>query len=480
MSSDERGPSRLQNLFKSGGRAFSLRVHRKPGEDNGPGTAQPGELLSPASGSVAGRISEEATDPGSFDGPANSASSMAPPRSGAAAAGPAAAAFPDDVDPGGSGGGGSASATTTGGGGGSGGGGAPAAGGAGAGPGLAAGVGGAGGGLMAQAPIPEHRVRKFHKLLEAPVVDLDALRELSWSGVPLALRPQVWRLLCGYLPLARTRQASTLARRRREYADMVPEYYAIPDSERSEDEQAAFRQVGVDVPRTAPGVPFFHTDIVQRSLHRLLYIWGIRHPASGYVQGMNDLVTPFLAVFLSEHLPGPMEGWAAAAVTEPIMLAVEADCYWCLCKLIEGIQDHYTYAQPGIQRAVFRIKELVRRCEADVSDHLESEAVDFIQFALRWVNCLLVRELPFALAIRLWDTYLAEGTGFSEFLVYISAAFLLSWRDRLTRLEFQELLLFLQRLPTADWTEAQLERVLSEAFILRSSYSDAQSHLRLG
>lgn len=52
-----------------------------------------------------------------------------------------------------------------------------------------------------------------------------------------------------------------------------------------------------------------------------------------------------------------------------------------------------------------------------MSDHLEAEAVDFIQFALRWVNCLLVRELPFCLAIRLWDTYLAEGTGFSEFLV---------------------------------------------------------------
>ena len=28
-----------------------------------------------------------------------------------------------------------------------------------------------------------------------------------------------------------------------------------------------------------------------------------------------------------------------------------------------------------------------------------------------------VRELPFCLALRLWDTYLAEGTGFSEFLV---------------------------------------------------------------
>ena len=42
------------------------------------------------------------------------------------------------------------------------------------------------------------------------------------------------------------------------------------------------------------------------------------------------------------------------------MDAAEADAYWCLCKLLDGIQDHYTHAQPGIQRTVFRVKELVR------------------------------------------------------------------------------------------------------------------------
>lgn len=34
----------------------------------------------------------------------------------------------------------------------------------------------------------------------------------------------------------------------------------------------------------------------------ILYIWAIRHPASGYVQGINDLVTPFFVVFLSEFI----------------------------------------------------------------------------------------------------------------------------------------------------------------------------------
>ena len=32
-----------------------------------------------------------------------------------------------------------------------------------------------------------------------------------------------------------------------------------------------------------------------------MYIWAIRHPASGYVQGINDLVTPFFLVFLQEY-----------------------------------------------------------------------------------------------------------------------------------------------------------------------------------
>ena len=89
-----------------------------------------------------------------------------------------------------------------------------------------------------------------------------------------------------------------------------------------------------------------------------------RHPASGYVQGINDLVTPFLAVFLGQHLDGPMEEWQIESLPEEVLLGVEADSYWCLSKLVDGIQDHYTYAQPGIQRTVFHLKELVRYCHS--------------------------------------------------------------------------------------------------------------------
>ena len=47
-----------------------------------------------------------------------------------------------------------------------------------------------------------------------------------------------------------------------------------------------------------PLLAIFQQLPVQELFERILFIWAIRHPASGYVQGINDLVTPFFLVFL--------------------------------------------------------------------------------------------------------------------------------------------------------------------------------------
>jgi hypothetical protein len=349
----------------------------------------------------------------------------------------------------------------------------------------------------------EPRVAKFTRLLNEPVVDIEALRELAWSGIPQHLRPLCWRLLLGYLPPNRERRDQILARKRREYRELIPEYYdsaavAVAGAaaaaaangmggglnnnhssiSRATEEESALRQVAVDVPRTAPGVPFFHLPRMQKVLERILYIWGVRHPASGYVQGINDLATPFLAVFASEKMQNieDMSTWTLEDLPESDVLDIEADCYWCLNKLLDGIQDHYTYSQPGIQKTLFHVQELVARVEAPTAAHFEKENVEFIQFAFRWANCLLLRELPFKLGQRLWDTYLAEGPALKEFLVYVLSSFLLSWASQLKTMEFQELIMFLQRVPTGEWEESDIELVLSRAFMWRASFKGATSH----
>lgn len=41
----------------------------------------------------------------------------------------------------------------------------------------------------------ESKIDKFQSLLDASVLNLEELRQLSWSGVPAKLRSVTWRLL---------------------------------------------------------------------------------------------------------------------------------------------------------------------------------------------------------------------------------------------------------------------------------------------
>jgi TBC1 domain family member 2 len=88
-------------------------------------------------------------------------------------------------------------------------------------------------------------------------------------------------------------------------------------------------------------------------------VWGIRHPATGYVQGVNDLATPFLYIFLSERLGEcfclKSQGGVARRegvcpdldsgcedvpmefedISDAELLNIEADAYHCLTRLLD-------------------------------------------------------------------------------------------------------------------------------------------------
>ncbi|SCV73870.1 BQ2448_6300 [Microbotryum intermedium] len=354
------------------------------------------------------------------------------------------------------------------------------------------------------------RRRKFVECLGAETVDLG--RTLAWAGIPNELRPMAWQLLMvswqyscrtflislikvlstrnqGYMPAPSARRISTLARKRQEYADAVR--LAFSRGVKGLD-GPIWHQISIDVPRTNPGIQLWQCEGTQRSLERILYVWAIRHPASGYVQGINDLVTPFFQVFLSSYIDSDPETYDVAALPPAVLEALEADSFWCLSKLLDGIQDNYIFAQPGITRQVARMKELCARVDggsrmkgslnaletsidcgctlastiAPLAHHLEENSVEFIQFAFRWMNCLLMREMSVKNIVRMWDTYLAEGQdAFSEFHLYVCLAFLVRWSDRLREMDFQSIIMFLQSLPTQQWSDKNTELLLSEAFM---------------
>jgi hypothetical protein len=137
----------------------------------------------------------------------------------------------------------------------------------------------------------------------------------------------------GYLPCNVERRSQTLLKKRSEYMEYVQQSF------KRDLDHTIWHQICIDVPRTHPGIKLYQCDKIQKMLERILYCWSIRHPASGYVQGINDLATPFLQVFLTEYVGGDMlKTCQLDSLSQLDMENIEADTFWCLTKLLDGIQ----------------------------------------------------------------------------------------------------------------------------------------------
>ena len=71
---------------------------------------------------------------------------------------------------------------------------------------------------------------------------------------------------------------------------------------------------------------------------------------------------------------------------KPTMREIEADSFWCMSKLLDGIQDNYTFAQPGIQLKVVQLKELIQRINGREKLPLSTQSfiISLAIFIVQW------------------------------------------------------------------------------------------------
>jgi hypothetical protein len=325
------------------------------------------------------------------------------------------------------------------------------------------------------------RDQKFDFILSAPVVDLDSLRDLSWLGIPIAHRATVWRLFLDYAPVNSTVRESTLQHKREDYFDCVARVYT--DGPRRLWTNSQFQmqsQIRRDLPRTH--TPILKNDRVLLLFERVLFVWSVRHPASGYVQGMNDLLQPFFFVFLTPHC-GSVEAVLTLenldGVSEVALREIEADCFWCFSKLLDGLQDCFTADQPGLYRMLEALSRVVERVDPKLAGWIMTEEIPYQEFAFRWMNCLLVREFPFPLLFRIWDLYISYPARITSTHVYVCAAMLNSLSARLTRLSRMDFVLEIHKMDPEVWTQDTIEVILAQAYVYEKMFAGAPAHLRM-
>ncbi|ORY25154.1 rab-GTPase-TBC domain-containing protein [Naematelia encephala] len=263
------------------------------------------------------------------------------------------------------------------------------------------------------------------------------------------------------------------------------------------DLRATIRQ---DVERTFPDMPYFQLESVRKSMTTALFLFSVLNPDVGYRQGMHELLaTCYLAVdrdslrYQQSHLEGSSE----AAIRDEAMYAtldrqyVEHDAFGIFVEIMKPGKAFYewraeegpvrvqipprpknTAAQqaPIITRCNHIHNVLIRRIDPQLWERLESEGVEAQIWAIRWLRLIFTRELPFPLAMRIWDGVFADDPGLA-ILDYICVAMLLLIRNELLEADYPTLLTHLLHYPAPNPYPFSPYLILSQALLLRDDIS---------
>jgi hypothetical protein len=169
--------------------------------------------------------------------------------------------------------------------------------------------------------LPDAASDQLYDLLAAAPIDLgetdaSGVRAVVWRGVThKPLRPFAWRAMLHYPHSSSSSAgdggggsgggyAAALERRLSQYRGYITKYFdprgVDGRSERLPQEQAILHQIAKDLPRHQ--LSLYHCQALSTRLERMLFIWSVRHPATSYVQGFDDIVAVFFTTFVTERL----------------------------------------------------------------------------------------------------------------------------------------------------------------------------------
>ena len=73
--------------------------------------------------------------------------------------------------------------------------------------------------------------------------------------------------------------------------------------------------------------------------------------------------------------------------------------------------------------------------------------------------------------IRLFDTYISFHEEYPTLMIFLLIALLEKFAERMLQMRFDELMGFLQTLPTKNWGEADLEMLIAEAYVYKELFT---------
>lgn len=301
------------------------------------------------------------------------------------------------------------------------------------------------------------------------VIDEKLARKLCFGGVGRKYRGVAWRIIFQVVGLRRRTHEEEVEERHQKYIGMTksmgsfcrkdPEICCMTaragggDCRRSGEEcyrpllpKKILHQIDIDIKRIDLGYRMYSGRDISYMYYRVLWLIAYRRPLLGYIQGMADILVPFVLVFSQENIE-----------------RAESNAYFCYSRLLDETQHNMIELQAGMIRGLDLVLQIV---DPDLHRFLKGIGLEMHMFAFRWFNCFFAREFRIPVLLKILDTIFASDS-INESLLYFGAALLMRFKPVLVESDFAHNILFLQGIYEREWEEAEIELVLSSAKFYR-------------
>lgn len=153
-------------------------------------------------------------------------------------------------------------------------------------------------------------------------------------------------------------------------------------------------RIVVDVVRTDSHLEFYEDTKNLARMSDILAVYAWVDPATGYCQGMSDLLSPFVVLFEDN-----------------------ADAFWCFEMLLRRMRENFQMEGPvRVMKQLQALWHILQLIDREIFAHLSHIGAESLHFAFRMLLVLFRRELSFDEALCMWEMMWAAD--FDESVVY--------------------------------------------------------------
>ncbi|XP_015886655.3 uncharacterized protein LOC107421836 isoform X1 [Ziziphus jujuba] len=180
----------------------------------------------------------------------------------------------------------------------------------------------------------------------------------------------------------------------KEILDRSSPQRAVASENRVAEWRWTLHQIVVDVVRTDSHLEFYEDTRNLARMSDILAVYAWVDPATGYCQGMSDLLSPFVVLFEDD-----------------------ADAFWCFEMLLRRMRENFQMeGLTGVMKQLQALWNILELTDREMFAHLSRIGAESLHFAFRMLLVLFRRELSFSEALCMWEMMWAAD--FNESLAY--------------------------------------------------------------